>query len=314
MPKILLVLQHNGQELTDSSARLAANINRLTRLEDPEIATVIFGSDAAKDNYLLPEQRAQVIGEISVSIRSDLIILPNTLFSREVSPILAIQLEAGLISNCVDLSYRNERWEVIVDVYNGQYQMVCEVTGKTAVVLAKDVSPGDVHQFNSKEVKVIEIEQINSSTKESMEVIETFYLPAVDLDIDEADIVVGIGRGVETPADYQMMEEFAGRVGSPLGGSRPAVDFEWIPVSKQIGQTGRIIAPELYIAVGISGAQQHISGVEKAKILAINNDPQAPILRAADLGVIGDFREIVPILNQKLKEFRRGKSSGEECI
>lgn len=351
MHKILLILQHNSTEIDHSSLRLCANIKKFARQMGAKTEAVVFGScreealkslgnygisrvyqaAGSKDNFYAPERRVEAILELFASFKPTrkptLLALPGTLQGREIAPLLACRLEAGFVDGCVELGCREGKTEALLNVYNGQYQMLCEFTGSPNVVLMADVNRGAIESFDREEAEIVSLlltgrgleltaEQVGEAKiqvgepatqvgEPTMQVVETFYLPAAELDIAEADIVVGIGRGVQSREDFRLMQELAASIGAPVGGSRPAVDAGWLRFEQQIGQTGRIIAPELYLAAGISGAQQHISGVEKAKIIAINNDPQAPILRLADLGAVGDFQAVVPLLLQKLKPSRK---------
>jgi len=323
--KFLLILQHNGEDVADVSLRLCANVSRWAIPSDREVSAVVFGicrEEALKglgiygiktvyqapgslEDFYSPEIRAEIILNLVLkTVGPSLIFLPQTVQGREVAPLLATRLDASFVSDCVQIDCRKERIEAIISIYGGQYQTVCEFSGNYGVVLMADVNCGHV-DTNESQARIVMVPTAGFKAEPSLQIQDTFFLPATELDIGEADIVVGIGRGVETEEDHRMMLDLAAAIGAPIGGTRPAVDAGWIPFEKQIGQTGRIVAPELYVAAGISGAVQHITGVEKAKIIAINKDPQAPILRLADLGVIGDFKEIAPLLVQKLREIRK---------
>lgn len=330
--KILLVLQHHSGDIAGPSLRLCADINRFARQVDAETEAVLFGScpeetlkslgnygiarvypvTGSTDNFYSPEQRVDALLKLVAVLNPTLLILPGTLQGREMAPLLAYRLEAGFVAGCVEIGCREGKTEALLNVYNGQYQMLCEFTGSPNVVLMADVNHGATEPGGPEEAEIVTILSTGGmelapshDTEPTRQVVETFYLPATELDIAEADIVVGIGRGVQTREDFRLMQELAASIGAPVGGSRPAVDAGWLGFEQQIGQTGRIISPEVYLAAGISGAQQHISGVEKAKIIAINNDPQAPILRLADLGAVGDFKAVVPLLLQKLRHSRK---------
>lgn len=215
---------------------------------------------------------------------------------------LASKLEAGLVSDCVMIHCGDGKTEAVLNVYNDQYQMVCELNDSPNVLVMADVNSGPIEPAGLEEAEIIELVKAGPDVEPAMSVMETFFVPAEEMEISEAEMVIGVGRGVKDREELRMVADLAGAVGAQVGGTRPAVDAGLIPFAKQIGQTGRIISPNVYLAVGISGARQHILGVEKGKIVAINNDPQAPIFRLADLGVVGDFKEILPVLVRKLRE------------
>lgn len=325
MQNCLLVLQHNGEDISEPSLRLCTNISRSVGSSGCEITALVFGScgeDALNslskfgirkiyqapgvaEDFYSPETRSTRVLELAATLGPSLIILPGNLQGREIAPLVAAKLEAGYVTECQEVIRCDEAIEVVLSVYGGQYQTICELSGNYNVVVMADINCGAIELDGSEKVEIIPFTAEIGPDKPVLKVLETFRLPATELDIGEADIVVGIGRGVETQADYSMMQELAGAIGAPIGGTRPAVDAGWIPFEKQIGQTGRIVAPELYVSAGISGAVQHITGVEKAKIIAINNDPQAPVLRLADLGVMGDFKAVVPLVVRKLQAIRK---------
>ncbi len=327
----LLVLQLQDDDLAESSRRLCACFGRNAAKLGVEMDTVVFGAGwegvpeflgqygisqifqvaGSTADYYSPEARVGIITELVREQGYELIILPDSLASREAAPNLALSLDAGLVSDCVEANFRHGITEVTTNVYNGQYQIIYELTGKRSVLVMADINPGAVEPAGQGAAQVVGLAgsgvpagSVGAEEQEfSLQLLDTFFLPAQELDIGEADFIVGIGRGVQS-ADYQLVQNLAAAIGAPIGGSRPAVDAGLISFNQQIGQTGRLVSPEMYFALGISGAAQHISGIQTGKIIAVNTDPQAPILRLADLGVIGDFREIVPLLLRKMRQIR----------
>lgn len=317
----LVIVEHNKEEISTSSLRLCARLQRFSGWSKVKMSAVVFG--ACQQHYqktlgeygveqLIKVEGAETYGQenwrkaildIVGEQQIPLVILPGTSVGRELAPVLAAQLNAGVVSDCQELSYLEDSLGVVIEAYDGQYQWEAKLEGRYNVVLMSDLDPGAVEPLKRKKCTLIS-RAVPTAESSAVQILETYYLPAAELDIGEADVVVGIGRGVETREDLAMVLELAATLGASLAGSRPAVDAGYISFARQIGQTGRLIAPQIYIAIGISGAPQHITGVGETKIVALNMDPQAPILRLADLGVTGDLREVVPLLSRRIKEIK----------
>jgi len=324
----LLILEHNNEEITESSLRLCTRLQRFPKWSELRTAVLILGTcqpqylktlgdygigqvyQVGGDAYGL-KNWLQVVSHFIIEQEVPLVILPGTVAGHELAPSLAVQLNAGVVTDCLELSVKDGHLEAIVQAYNGQYQLINEFMGQYNIVLMADLDPGTLEPMTVKECALTilsipddgEAVTVNKA-RETVQVLETYYLPPSELDIGEAEVIVGIGRGVETQEDLEQVQKLALALGAALAGSRPTVDAGLIPFARQIGQTGRLVNPQIYLSLGISGAAQHISGVVRAKIIAINNDPQAPILRLADLGVHGDWREIVPLLTPRMQEIK----------
>lgn len=325
----LVILEHNEQGITAPSLRLMARLQGFRDRSRVKTAALIIGTcqrDWLKtlgaygiekayqvegagscEKEIWPQAVLKLIREEQIS----LVILPGTPACRELVPGLAAHLEAGVVADCHELSLLGDSLEASIGVYGGQYQLNVKLEGKHNFILMSDIDPGAFEPASAVEsAPAIECSlravTVPVSERPAVRVLQTYYLPPAELDIDEADVVVGIGRGVQTWEDLEMVREFTAALGATLAGSRPAVDAGFIPFARQIGQTGRLIEPVIYIAIGISGAPQHITGVSEAKIVAINNDPQAPILRLADLGITGDLRKVIPLLTKRIKQLKEG--------
>ncbi|MFV0541049.1 MAG: electron transfer flavoprotein subunit alpha/FixB family protein [Aestuariibaculum sp.] len=243
---------------------------------------------------------AQAIKQAAEKENSKVVILSSSANSKYLAPLLAVGLNAGYASNVIETpsntspftvkrnAFTNKAFEVssintaikIIGLSNNAFGLV-ESNGNTSV---EDFSP-NISDLNVK--------------------VETIDKASNKVSIADADIVVSGGRGLKGPENWGMIEELAGVLNAATACSKPVSDLGWRPHSEHVGQTGKPVASNLYIAIGISGAIQHLAGVNASKIkVVINNDPEAPFFKAADYGVVGDAFEVVPTLIEKLKAFK----------
>ncbi len=233
---------------------------------------------------------------------SSVVILSQSANAKYLAPLLAVQMEAGYASNVVSVPESTEPFTVKRNAFSNKAFSFTKIeTEKKIVGLAKnafgltessaaaseeDFSPNlDAHDFD------VEVQNVDKATDK--------------ITIADAEIVVSGGRGLKGPENWGMIEEMAEILGAATACSKPVSDMGWRPHSEHVGQTGKPVASNLYIAVGISGAIQHLAGINAAKTkVVINNDPDAPFFKAADYGIVGDAFEVVPKLNEKLKEFK----------
>jgi electron transfer flavoprotein alpha subunit len=245
---------------------------------------------------------ADVIKQAAQKESAKVVVLSSTTDSIYLSSLVAVSLDAGFTSNVVGLPVSTSPFQVKRTAFSNKAFNITEITTDVKVIgLAKnsygivesnsslteeDFNPNiDVADFN---VKVTSVEK--SSGKVS---------------IADADIVVSGGRGLKGPENWGMIEELANVLGAATACSKPVSDLGWRPHAEHVGQTGKPVATNLYIAIGISGAIQHIAGINSSKVkVVINSDPEAPFFKVADYGVVGDAFEIVPQLIEKLKAFK----------
>jgi len=231
------------------------------------------------------------------------ILLPATNHGRELAPALATRLGSGLATDCIGLDY-SESSGIIVQrpVYAGKASTNLEFSGPEPVIITLRSNA-----FPSKSVTDSNEAPIIEHSTEWTEYSQLLHLKEIikgggKLDITEARIVVSGGLGMQGPENFHLLEDLAEVLGAAVGASRPVVDNGWREYSNQVGQTGRTVGPDLYIACGISGAVQHLAGMSSSKcIVAINKDPHAPIFEVADYGIVGDALQILPILTREFK-------------
>jgi electron transfer flavoprotein alpha subunit len=231
--------------------------------------------------------------------QASVVLLGGTSNGRDLAPRLAARLSAGVASDVDRLEWADGKLRARRPVYSGKAFATVEVTGTPAIATTRpNAFPAE--EAGSGAAGVVELA---APAAGSAKVTETLTPEAGELSIAEADIIVSGGRGLKEAANFSHVRDLAHAIGGAVGASRATVDAGWIDHQHQVGQTGRVVSPNLYIAAGISGAIQHLAGMSSSKhIVAINKDPEAPIFRIADLGVVGDLFTILPALTEEVKQ------------
>ena len=265
---------------------------------------VIVVDDEKLENFV-DDTYAFAFSEVAKKHKPEIVLAGATVTGRSFIPRVAIFLETGVTADCTGLEIDPSTKGLLQTrpAFGGNIMATIETPNhlpQIATVRHKVMDP--LEKDTSLTGEIIE-EKIDFSNFES----KTEYLDFVKdvsqtINLTEADVVVAGGRGLKNEDNFKLIEEFAQTIAAGVGASRAAVDSEWVPYPHQVGQTGKTIKPKIYIAVGISGAIQHLAGMQNADyIIAINKDPDAPIFKVADLGLVGDLFEILPILLKKLK-------------
>jgi electron transfer flavoprotein alpha subunit len=311
---VLVFVEHHGSELQKGSLGVlgkAASLGDVSavlvgggvKALAPEAAR--YGASkvyVAEDDTLeppLPQARVDVLAKVVADGGYDTVLFANSVLAADIAAGLAARLDAGLNWDLVDLTsdFVGKRPalqdSVLVDVgwkttprlglfRAGSFDAAEQETGQAQIV---DVTAE--YSEHSRSAKVVDHEQETSSGPS----------------IEDADIIVAGGRGLGAPENFTLAEELARALGGAVGATRAVVDAGWYPYSAQIGQTGKVVSPKLYVALGISGAIQHKVGMQSSNVIvAINKDPNAPIFEFSDLGVVGDVHEIVPKLTELVNQ------------
>ena len=294
-----------AESLGTTVTALAININDVSELAKYGVDKVLKVNNDKLTGFTA-KAYADVIKQAAQKEGTKLVLLSSTTDSIYLSSLVAVALEAGFASNVVGLPISTSPFQVKRNAFSNKAFNITQIDTDIKVLgLAKnsygifesagsateeDFSPtiGD----NDFGVKVESVEKVTGKVS-----------------IADADIVVSGGRGLKGPENWGMIEELASVLGAATACSKPVSDLGWRPHSEHVGQTGKPVATNLYIAIGISGAIQHIAGINASKVkVVINTDPEAPFFKVADYGVVGDAFEIVPKLTQKLKEFKAQNS------
>ncbi|MDD4170198.1 MAG: electron transfer flavoprotein subunit alpha/FixB family protein [Desulfotomaculaceae bacterium] len=222
---------------------------------------------------------------------------------RELAPRLAKRLNKAALVDCLSFNVEHETGRIIFTkpVFGGKAMAQVVLSDAPAVVALRRRSFEPAQQ-DQVEPEIIQVKPVSIPVN-PFKVMERVEEQQAGVRLEDARVVVSGGQGLGGPENFAILEELAGLLGGAVGASRVAVDSGWVSSSKQVGQTGKIVAPDVYLAVGISGACQHLAGCSGAKVIvAINTDPEAPVFGAARLGVVGDYKDVLPPLIKKVKE------------
>ena len=273
-------------------------INNINKIGNYGISKVTHLKNSELANYS-GSGYSQAVSDFAKEAGADIIIFGNTSFGKDLAPRVAAKLDSGIAMDCVSLEVEEDDIIATRPVYAGKALVDVKINSGTKIFTIRP-NVFNAGEPSSNEAEVIEktIDSPNLSDKVT-EVMKS----EGKLDVAEASIIVSGGRGMKEADNFKMIEELADLLGAAVGASRAVVDAGWRPHSEQVGQTGKTVSPNLYIAVGISGAIQHLAGMRSSKyIVAINKDPDAPIFQVADYGITGDLFEVVPALIDELKK------------
>jgi electron transfer flavoprotein alpha subunit len=315
MPEVLVVAEHADSHVSKPAFEL---LTLARRLGDP--VAVVFGeiddtvakalgeygatrvlsvADRAINEYLVAP-KAEALAQIAEKLQPAAILISSSPEGKEIAGRLAVKLESGLITDATDIVGDGTTTQ---SVFAGNWTVTASVTHGAPIVTIKPnaVSPEAAPtEAATEQVQVTISDAAKSARIVNSEPKKSSGRP----ELTEAAIVVSGGRG--TGGDFTAVEELADVLGGAVGASRAAVDAGWYPYAYQIGQTGKTVSPQLYIAVGISGAIQHRAGMQTSKaIVAVNKDAEAPIFALADLGIVGDLQKVLPLVVEEIKK-RKG--------
>ncbi len=263
---------------------------------------VYLADDPALEKYA-PEGYAKLLADVIKAKDPFLVLLAASTRGKDLAPRVAAKLAVGLASDCTDMEVQDGCLIITRPIYAGKAiaKVVVETRPQMATVRPNIFSPLEPDGSRSAEVEKVPVDACDIRAK----VVEVLKKAGERMDLTEADIVVSGGRGMKGPENFKILEELADVLGAAVGASRSAVDAGWIDHSHQVGQTGKVVTPNLYIACGISGAIQHLAGMKTSKyIVAVNKDPEAPIFKVADYGIVADLFKVVPVLAEEFKKLK----------
>ena len=315
--KILVVLEQRDNQLKKISLEAAKAGADLANKLGCSIEAVVVGGDVsdlakvggfgtnkvtllknADLTQYSPSGYANVIADFAAEVGADILVVGNTAMGKDLAPKISVKLNAGLAMDSITLDVADGNIVATRPIYAGKALINVKVNSENKVFTIRP------NVFNAGESDGSEAEVITKEVEAdlSTKVVEVKKSEG-KLDVAEASIIVSGGRGLKEAENFKLVEDLAEVLGAAVGASRAVVDAGWRPHAEQVGQTGKTVSPNLYFALGISGAIQHIAGMRSSKfIVAINKDADAPIFQIADYGITGDVFEVVPALIEELKK------------
>ncbi len=298
-----------GRKIADEIS--AQNFVLVIGDENAEKIAPELGNYGAEKVFVVSNQRlaqysltayAKIIAEAMQKLDAEYLFMSATAMGKELATRVAGKIDAGFAFDCTDLKVENGEVIATRPVYAGKAFIKVKINSDKKIYTLRP----NVFSAGESDGRLAEVEKLDINlTDDDFKVVafETIASTKGKLDVTEADIVVSGGRGLKAPENFKLIEELADVLGAAVGASRAVVDAGWRPHDEQVGQTGKTVSPKLYIAIGISGAIQHLAGMSSSKVIvAINKDKDAPIFQVADYGIAGDLFEVVPELIEELKK------------
>ena len=245
-----------------------------------------------------PQQLARLIAAVADQVSASTVIFSHDVYGKAVAPRLSVRMKAGLVAGAISIPEGDG--SIKVNVFSGKAVGFVKVASEKSII---SLLPNSIQPEKSGSACGVE-ETSGLAGTSAIKVLET-KKPEGNIPLPEAELVVSAGRGLKGPENWGMIEDLATALGAATACSRPVADIGWRPHHEHVGQTGVAIRPNLYIAVGISGAIQHLAGVNGSKVIVVvNTDTEAPFFKAADYGIVGDAFEVIPRLTEAVKRFK----------
>ena len=323
---ILFVAELKGTELAPITKQIAGTARKMADEKGLSVAGVVIGKGVAQTadslvqlgadtvyvcdspdvEFFIDESYAKITAEVAAAESPKVILGGASFFGKELFPRLAVMLNSGMAPDITALEWDGDNILATRPAYGGK--AILKVTpagsGPQIATLRSKAFP-DAQPDDNRSGKTENITFDAGKHGARAKVLEKVVESDQKVSLTDADIIVSGGRGLREPENFKLIRELADALGAAVGASRATVDAGWIPYAHQVGQTGKTVNPKLYVACGISGAIQHLVGMQSSKIIvAINRDEEAPIFKVATYGIVGDLFEFVPALTEKLKAMK----------
>ena len=312
---VLVYIESDNGTIKKAALEVASYGRALANTLNTSLSAVVFSSENSEllgtygvDKVLMVDFSgkfnakiyADIITQAAQKEQASVVVLSSSANSRYLAPMLSVGLDAGYVPNVIELPTQTQPFTVKRSVFSNKAFCETEITTEVKIIGLSNNAFGLVEHAVSPHT-----ESFSPSIIASEITVKNIDKAANKVSIADAETVVSAGRGLKGPENWNMIEDLAEVLGAATACSKPVSDLGWRPHSEHVGQTGKPVASNLYIAIGISGAIQHLAGINSSKVkVVINTDPEAPFFKAADYGIVGDAFEVVPKLTEKLKEFK----------
>jgi Electron transfer flavoprotein, alpha subunit len=273
---------------------------------------VIMIDDPALETYMT-EPYAKALTEVVTTYKPEIVLFGATAIGRDLAPRLSARVHTGLTADCTSLAIQEETNNLMMTRPAFGGNIMATILCPEHRPQMATVRPGVMKRITPIEGATCEVEELKVSglaESKNVEILDIIMKISEKMDIMEANVLVSGGRGMGGPENYNILEDLADALGGTISASRASVDAGWQPKDRQVGQTGKTVRPNLYIACGISGAIQHLAGMEESEIIvAINKDASAPIFDVADFGIVGDVHKVIPLFTEIVKNIKNAKAN-----
>jgi len=323
MAEIFVLAEHRRGQIRDITFEMLTKGKELAEKTNTDLTAILLGKDVKEHAKTLSEYAKKVSvvedtrlknfnSEAYQKVLSHLInerkplltMIGHTSFGVDLAPSLAAALKLPLATDCIDMEFESETLAVTRQMYGGKVNVKATVRKSESYIASVRQAAFEAQKpaVNGEITEVVSplLQEITEKR-----FIEYVLPPPGGVDITAAEVLVGVGRGIKDESNMPIVEELAKTIGGVLACSRPIVDKGWLPTDRQVGSSGKTVKPKLYIALGISGAFQHVLGMKNSDlIIAVNKDPNAPIFNFSDYGVVDDLFKIAPSLKDKIQELK----------
>ena len=325
MGEILVLAEHRRGEIRDVTWEMLTRGRELAKTLDAEINVALLGKDvdhfaealARNSNkvFLIDDARFEIfnsenyqaaLAPLLTERRPLLTLISHSSMGMDLAPSLAARLRMPLATDCIGIDLEGTAWSVTRQLFGGKINATVSFSRQGPSMATIRSGAFQITEGDSLNGQIIPLPSPLSDGALAKRFLEYVEAALGDIDITQADILVAVGRGIKGAENIPMAKGLADAVGGTLACSRPVVDKRWLPKSCQVGTSGKTVRPKVYIALGISGAFQHMAGMKgAATIIAVNKDPKAPIFNIAHYGIVGDLFKVVPVLKEKVEGLRQ---------